>query len=295
MSAREALGRGPTHLGLRPGPARVEPAHEEAHEGKVRGRARGRGEVRGHVQFRVGAEEIREQAQAHVLVRPRLAGAAAVAVHVDLVQVRERAVAEVVHEARELDAQDVVVVHPVRVARAELPRERGGEVRDAEGVLAPRVRRGRVHERAAPQLADAVEAKKVGRGRDGRREGRQLDLPVDSVSHAPRVHLARNGAWHEGILTHFLITVYSLNVPMTLKLFRNKFPMSLTSPTWIGKSSKRSGGSLSSPMFHDNTSMFNAPTTNKTSTIFTRTFPNVGVYLFTCDSNLYRAARDTRK
>ena len=182
---QEALPPVAPRLG-RDGALRVETPHDRAdrvEQPPEPGRPSGGRDQRMVVRL----EDVLDDADGHVLVRPlgtRL-------VHEGLEEVRERAVPDVVQQAGELEAEDVVVVHAVWVARAQVPTDGRRKVRDADRVLAPRVRRGGVDERTASELTDVVKAAE-GRGRAHRpRQLREMHLAVDPVAHALRVH-------HEG-------------------------------------------------------------------------------------------------
>ena len=124
-------------------------------------------------------------------VAGRVARRLARGVHEVLEHVRKGPVAEVVEQPRHLGAGHVGGVQAVRVRRPQPLRRAPGQVRDAYGVLAPRVRGRRVDEGAAAELADAVEAKKKRVGGVRRCRLREVHVAVHAVVDAPRVHSPR--------------------------------------------------------------------------------------------------------
>ena len=90
--------------------------------------------------------------------------------------------AEIVHEAGELYAQDVALVYlKIGLLLLEVARHLAAEVGDADGVLLARVRRGRVDVEAPAELTDAVEPLELGRVHHGDEQAVERDHAVHSV------------------------------------------------------------------------------------------------------------------
>ena len=163
----EALGLGPAARG-REWLVRVQAANEDTHERDVGG------EGRRKVAHGVVGEDTVQESNAHGLVRPAVADEL-------FKEVGEGAVAEVVHESGDLDAEHVVVVDAGRVEPLQVARGDTAQVRDAERVFSAGVRRRRVDKGAHAQLPDAVEAVEDASAGDGGKERWEPHVAVHAV------------------------------------------------------------------------------------------------------------------
>ena len=104
-------------------------------------------------------------------------------------QVRKRPVTHVVEKPSDFECQDVVRRDAQRVQRLKVIPDPPSEVGYSDGMFASRVRRGRIYQRAPSQLTDLVKALKGLRAAQDPRQGREVDLSVDTIAHASVVHL----------------------------------------------------------------------------------------------------------